>query len=311
VVSTPKVTDVTLRLDNGADVTNRQSPADERITLTAEFNFDAADGVEIHVVGPDGLDVAPGVASSTRIDTSGNSVTLDFSDAQPGQYTVTVEGRNLEANRSATVGIDTITTFLSLAPASVEQGDTTRVTVHGDAGATYLVRIPAADLVGGEPTDAVAQQVFGSGGAVTSRGGSASQDAVYAVVKLDDSGSGDVVVRTANLRADHATTLQMGRGSDPSSSTIYTATLQVRAVTTATPAPTSTPTPSPTPTTVTATPTATSTPTATGTPPPTSAGTATTTAPAPTTTASGGQPGFGLLVGLLGLIAAGLLALRR
>lgn len=311
VVAEPRVTDLELELDNGADVTNESAPADEPITLTARFNFDAADGLRVEVIDPDGLDVAPSVASDTRIDADGGTVTLDFEGAEPGVYTVRAEARNLEAERSVTIGVDTDRLRLSLDDGTVVQGETVRATVHGRADERFVLRIDADDLAEPATTDAAAERVFGTTDAVTARRGSEAEGVVYATLRLDDDGTGAVDIRSEHLRPG-TVGLDLGRGTDPRASTALSGQIQVEAEpTTATPTPTETPTPTttetPTPTTTTGSPTPTPTATATATDSPTTRGT-----PSPTATeAPDGQAGFGLLAGVAAALAAALLAWRR
>lgn len=309
LVRNPRVTGVELTLENGADVTNAWAPSDEQVTLTASFNFDQADGLDVEVRDPSGLDVAPEVASDTAIDADDGSVTLDFSGADAGRYTVTVEARNLDASRTVTVDVDTARLRLTLDRGSVVKGGQVEATVHGTAGDRYVLRIPASDLDGLSATDAAAEQVFGDSGAVTGRLGSASRNVVYATLRLDDAGQGVVVIRSSALRADDAVDLDLGRGTDPSASTVLRGSFRVEAPATTTTA---------TPATTTPPPTTTTSPTTTDTPSTTTATTTvatttdTTAAPATTTTEPpGGQPGFGLLAGVAGALAAALLALRR
>lgn len=227
-VAEPKVTDVTLKLSNGADVTNRRAPADMPITLQTKFNFDKADGVELHITGPNGVDVARAVASSTRIDTSGGTVTLDFSDEDPGRYTVRVEARELEASRSVTIGIDTAATAITLDRTTAVKGERVRATVVGDAGETMMVRIRASALDGLGGTNDAAEQVFERSGNVQSRLGSSAQNVVYATVKLDDSGRGVAVIRTEHLRDQNTAEIQLARGTNPTSSTVDSVDLRVQ-----------------------------------------------------------------------------------
>ena len=100
----PRVTRVVVRNQNDANVTNGWEPTGERLTVTAEYNFDVADRLDLTVESPDGLDVTDTVASDPRITTSGGSVTLDLSDEPEGTFRITLEGSDLEdATRTVTV----------------------------------------------------------------------------------------------------------------------------------------------------------------------------------------------------------------
>lgn len=306
-VARPRVTDVALELDNGANVTNGRAPTDEQVTLTAEFSFDEADGLDVEVVDPDGLDVAPSVASATAIDSNGGSVTLDFSDAEPGRYVITVEARNLDASRSVTLDVGTARLRLTLDRGTVVQGEEVRATVSGDPGERYVLRIPVNDLDGLSATDAAAEQVFGTTDTVTGRLGSPAQDVVYATLELDDDGEASVLIRSEALLAGNTADLDLGRGTNPSASTVLAGSLRVEApATTTTATPTTTTTEPPTTTAPTTTEPSTTTTAAPATTEP-----STTTASPTTTEPAGGQPGFGLLAGVAGALAGALLMLRR
>lgn len=103
-VSEPRVGVVVVRNQNGANVTNGWEPTGESLTVTAEYNFDEADRLDLTVRGPDGLDITDRVASSDRITTSEGSVTLDLSEEDEGTFRITFEGSDLDsATRAVTV----------------------------------------------------------------------------------------------------------------------------------------------------------------------------------------------------------------
>jgi hypothetical protein len=97
VVVQPRITDFDLRNERGVDVEGRTVPASdfEELTITIEYNFAAADRLDVTVESPDGIDLA----GNRRITESGGSVTVDTSSADPGTYEITVEGSNIEAGR--------------------------------------------------------------------------------------------------------------------------------------------------------------------------------------------------------------------
>ncbi|WP_318569365.1 hypothetical protein [Salinigranum marinum] len=114
----PRVTEVVVRNQNGANVTNGWEPTGERLTVTVEYNFDAADRLDLTVDSPDGLDVTSAVASGDRFTTSGDSVTLDLSDEPEGTFRITVEGSDLEdATQTVTVRTGPRRTATPLPPA--------------------------------------------------------------------------------------------------------------------------------------------------------------------------------------------------
>jgi hypothetical protein len=100
----PRVTSVVVTNQNGANVTNGWEPSGASLTVTAEYNFDEADRLDLTVEAPDGLEVTSTVASRDRFTTSGGSVSLDLSDEADGTFRITVEGSDLEAaSRTVTV----------------------------------------------------------------------------------------------------------------------------------------------------------------------------------------------------------------
>jgi PGF-CTERM protein len=100
----PRVGSLVVRNQNGANVTNGWEPSGASLTVTAEYNFDEADRLDLTVVAPDGLEVTDAVASADRITTSGGSVRLDLSGQDDGTFRITVEGSDLEdATRTVTV----------------------------------------------------------------------------------------------------------------------------------------------------------------------------------------------------------------
>jgi hypothetical protein len=99
-----RVTEVVVRNQNSANVTNAWERDGESLTVTAEYNFAEVDRLDLTVEDSDGVDVNREVASGDRITTSGGSVQLDLSDQQEGTFRVTLEGSDLDrASRTVTV----------------------------------------------------------------------------------------------------------------------------------------------------------------------------------------------------------------
>ena len=141
---------------------------------------------------------------------------------------------------------------------------------------------------------------------------SVQQDGTFsATFDLSNNAGGDTYTvnaqRVGTNLADNgvAGTLQ---GGEPTTDTPTTTDTPATTTATPTPTPTATPTPTPTPT---ATPSPTPTPTATPTPTPTPTDTADTTAEPTEETTDTGAPGFTAVLGVLALLGAALLALRR
>lgn len=93
-VVTPRIIDLEVRNERGVDIAGDTVAGNdfEEVTITAEYNFDDADRLDVSVDDPDGLDLA----GNARITESGGSVTVDTSGADPGTYRITVEGSDIE-----------------------------------------------------------------------------------------------------------------------------------------------------------------------------------------------------------------------
>lgn len=96
----PRVIELTLRNERGVNVTRDTVEPDdlEQLTVMARYNFGEADRLDVTVENPSGLDLA----GNRVITQSGQTVTVDVDDAEPGVYTVTVEGSNIEAGTRTT-----------------------------------------------------------------------------------------------------------------------------------------------------------------------------------------------------------------
>lgn len=104
VVSDPHVTSLTITNQNGANVTNGWEPTGEDLTVTAEYNFEVADRLDVSVRDSSGLDITGEVATNDRITTSGGSIHLDLSSEPDGTYRITATGSALEdASQTVTV----------------------------------------------------------------------------------------------------------------------------------------------------------------------------------------------------------------
>jgi hypothetical protein len=93
-VVAPRITDFEVRNERGVDIAGDTVAGNdfEEVTITAEYNFDDADRLDVSVDDPDGLDLA----GNAHITDSGGSVTVDTSGADPGTYRITVEGSDIE-----------------------------------------------------------------------------------------------------------------------------------------------------------------------------------------------------------------------
>jgi PGF-CTERM protein len=100
VVVRPRITEFEVRNERGVDVAGDTLDADdfEEVTITAEYNFEEADRLDVTVESPDGVDLA----GNARITESGGSVTVDTGNTDPGTYRVSVEGSDIEDGRAST-----------------------------------------------------------------------------------------------------------------------------------------------------------------------------------------------------------------
>jgi len=100
VVVQPRITEFEVRNERGVDVAGDTVDASdfEEVAITAEYNFDDADRLDVTVDAPDGVDLA----GNRRITESGGSVTVDTSGAAPGTYRIAVEGSDVEDGRAST-----------------------------------------------------------------------------------------------------------------------------------------------------------------------------------------------------------------
>ena len=100
VVVRPRITEFEVRNERGVDVAGDTLDGTdfEKVTITAEYNFEEADRLDVTVESPDGVDLA----GNARITESGDSVTVDTGNADPGTYRISVEGSDIEDGRAST-----------------------------------------------------------------------------------------------------------------------------------------------------------------------------------------------------------------
>jgi hypothetical protein len=100
----PRVSEFEVRNERGVDIEGDTLPRSdfEEVTVTAEYNFEEADRLDVAVENPDGVDLA----GNARITESGGSVTVDTSGAKPGEYHIVVEGSELDGRAETTVTVE-------------------------------------------------------------------------------------------------------------------------------------------------------------------------------------------------------------
>ena len=202
-VVNPRVTDVALSpgaTSSSVDVADGSIPRDTtQLTVSADYNFAAAENLTVTVEDEDGLDVTPQLTDAPTITTTGGSVTLDVSGLDAGSYNVTVEGADDldNASRTVSVRLRDAEKVLSLSKTRVTRGESSIVSIAGAPGDVRYVRVDAEALreetVVNTPT---ARAVFDDTEAVQTIGADADAGVVYAVVTLDDDGLADVRLQT-------------------------------------------------------------------------------------------------------------------
>jgi hypothetical protein len=218
-VTEPRITSLTLRLDNGANVTGGQIPSSRTVTVHPEFNFASADGVRIRVFDETDTDVTPELTGDPIVAERDGSVTLDFSDEDDGRFRIVAEHRNHEdvsLRRSLSVGSSELS--VNLDRASVTQGERVTATVMGSPGEIAHVRIDESDLETDSATTDVAERVFRLTSDVTDIVGDSDRGLVAAVVRIDDSGRARVQIDTDRLDTGTAA-IEVAAGDDLSART--------------------------------------------------------------------------------------------
>ena len=159
-VQEPRITTAEVRRA-GSDI--GQIPADRAGTLSivAEWNFAAAEGIAVTVEDPSGSEVTGQVvAGAPTLSTADETLALELAGEDPGVYTVRFEG-NRSLDHGAVTETYTIETTeqdsltLSVASENATRGTRLDYTVAGGLdGNRHLVTIPASSLRAGvDPAD--------------------------------------------------------------------------------------------------------------------------------------------------------------
>jgi len=131
----PRITDLEVRNERGVDVAGETVDADdfEEVRITADYNFAEADRLDVTVQSPDDVDLA----GNRRITESGETVTVDTSDAVPGTYRITVEGSDIDdGSRTVEVTVAGGRTATATATATATPTATATATPTATATAT-------------------------------------------------------------------------------------------------------------------------------------------------------------------------------
>ena len=215
----PRITDSELQV-NGGDVTGSSLGTDnaQNVNVTADFNFEGAENLEVTVEDPSGTDITDEVLNTSfgdgdaliESDTVGDSavqsasgVQLDMSGQDAGEYSIIIEGTDDldfgSASTTLTLTISSQTDVgIELDSETATQGDNVQYTVtNGIDSQTHLVAIEASEIDG---NNIAATDVFrnigdtgdiayaNSSGKIGSDGANLSNaDIVWAEVTIDGS----------------------------------------------------------------------------------------------------------------------------
>jgi len=230
-VQTARITEFEIRDEQGEDVSGGVITADQKdATASVEYNFDAAEKVELTVESKDGIDLTNQfVGSDATIDNNGE-ISFDPSTIDPGEYTFTVEGTDDldfgQASQSTTVTIAAVNNdALGLDVDFARHGEDMGYTVTGgtDTG-EYLVTVNKTEF--NETTSALqATQIFQNDGdtvetglaneTATGQTDIENVDYAYAIVQVDGStATGSINTEYLNQTAAEVALFGIGEGPE-------------------------------------------------------------------------------------------------
>nr|WP_245188629.1 HVO_2072 family ArtA-dependent S-layer glycoprotein [Halarchaeum rubridurum] len=212
-VNTPRVTELDVDNDNGADISGGSvsEASAETLYVNASWNFQQAEDLELTVEDSSGLEITGDVLKDDYSDNIKNengeaSWAIDLSNQDAGEYTINVEGtEDLDfgaASQTTTLNLNTDDDIsVDLGSSSATQGQNVQYTIRGGvAGDTHIVAIDANDLRD-STSNQQATQVFRNVGDVEERGiiaddaaygpnndslADVEADYLYASVEIDD-----------------------------------------------------------------------------------------------------------------------------
>lgn len=161
------------------DVGGAYLQSGDAVTLTASFGFGAVDDLDVSVLDPSGLDVAPALTDAPVLRSRDDGVRLDTAglDLEPGTYTVVVTSDRLGANATRRVTLVDREPSVALDRTRVARGRAVTATAFGAPGGRVVVRLPAGDLANGSTA---AEAVFEDTGDVQNR----TREAGFVAVEL-------------------------------------------------------------------------------------------------------------------------------
>ena len=196
VVQEPRITTAEVVLaSNGNDVS--QVNPNTNLEITAEWNFEQAEDLDLTVEDASGTDITNQVVDTNNqtLTTSGENVALDLDGEDAGDYTVIFEGSDdldyggvVEEYTITKTNDDTVS--IDIAEDSATQGDNVEYTVSGGTdGETYLVVIEDGDYADGVSNGNNAANIFRNVGDTVSvdnhTESSQGGDYAYAEVEID------------------------------------------------------------------------------------------------------------------------------
>jgi major cell surface glycoprotein (TIGR04216 family) len=219
-VQEPQISDVTLEIPNGADVTNSTVTNDQdTLNVAAEWNFARYENVTITVEDEAGLEVQDRLGSNLELESSDDVVTLTgLTDLDAGQYTLTVEGEDdLDGtSRSVTFSISDQENALVAEQATATQGDSVVITATGNPGETVHVRVERSELLDSynDPNDVFPQtgDIEDPPGVINATDEEGTEW-VAAALALGDDGEASTRIQTTHLDTD-TIDIELAQGTD-------------------------------------------------------------------------------------------------
>ncbi|QCW04824.1 HVO_2072 family ArtA-dependent S-layer glycoprotein [Natrinema pallidum] len=165
IVTTPRVTGLTINnvYDDGSvnavDGSSISTEDADTMSVAVEYSFDDAEYIDISVEDESGTDVTDQVTDDNTIEKTGDSIGLDLSTEDAGEYTVTAQGAgNLDSGdavETAPVELRTDADLgLEVDTDSAVRGDNVGYTVSGGSdGDTHLVVIERSEFRDGITAD--------------------------------------------------------------------------------------------------------------------------------------------------------------
>ena len=204
---TPGATPSTSGVD-GSDISIR--PGDN-VTVEVGYNFDDASWTFIEVKDNENIDITSDVTSSTRVLNSGDTILLDTSNLDPGNYRVPVKSKGFGPSQSLYFEIKDETSELSLNSTSVPVGSDVLMTMTGVSGETVNVSVPRSAVA--SDTRPSVDAIFEPVGSRVAAGYDARTEQFWASYEIDADGTVQGRLLTDRFEADKQISVEL-RGPD-------------------------------------------------------------------------------------------------